>query len=165
MDNQRDYYNFKQLISRLCETMGKPLTDELLESWWKALRHVDFDVVASHVERFLARADEATKFPRPSQMRPKNLVPADPDQPVRNFPRDYWRSAIVDACCKTFMVGFDAMEQILIEDAQLAASLRALLDEVCDQEARDGRTVGQHRYVQRRAEEIHRTHRLPAEAF
>ena len=154
MDGQRDYPRFKNLVSRLCETLGKPMTDELLESWWKALRHVDFDTVSERVEHFLAKADEGTKFPRPAQMRPKNLAPRDPDQPQRDFVRDYWRSCIVNDCCRFSGYTIDGFERVLVEHAMLAASLRMLLDELCGQENQSGRTDGMHKGCRRRCEEI-----------
>lgn len=157
MDNQRDYHRFKSLLARICDTLGKPLTDELLESWWKALKHIDFEVVSSKIETFLARADESTKFPRPAQMRPKHLAPADPNEPVRDHVRDYWRSAVVFEAGKAVGLSMGELEPHVEEQAQtFGSALRALIDELQGQENRDGRTVGQHRYCQREAERIAR---------
>jgi len=162
MDNQRDYHRFRSLLARMCETLGKPLTDELLESWWKALRHVDFDVVSNRIEAFLARADEATRFPRPAQMRPKHLVPADPDQPQRNHVRDYWRSAVVYEAGKAVGLSMEQLEPYVEEmAASFGTALRELINELEGQETRDGRTIGQHRYCQREAERIARVYVNP----
>ncbi len=93
MDLQRDYPAFRTLLKRLCETMGKLFTDELLESWWKALRHCDLFHVERRVDAFLAKAAPETKFPRPSQMRDPEDVPGEtPDQDYR---RGYWRGCII----------------------------------------------------------------------
>jgi len=151
MDHQRDAQKFRNLIVRLCETMNKPVTDELLESWWKALRHVDFETVSDHVDRFLARADDATRFPRPSQMRPKEMVPRENDG--RNHARDYWRSCIVNDCCRYTGCTPDGFEQVMEDNAAaFTDGLRILLDELCAQEMQSGRTEGMHRGCRRQCE-------------
>jgi hypothetical protein len=155
MDQTRDYDKFRRLIGRLCETLGKPITDELLESWWKALRHVDFESVEYRVDRFLARADESTKFPRPSQMRPQDSTPPDDPNVVRNHVRDYWRSAVVNDTARSFGITPAALEPIIVEHAQtLGGSMLQAIDDLCQQELRDGRTTGQHRACQRWCEGI-----------
>jgi hypothetical protein len=50
--------------------MSKPCTDELVESWWKALRYARFDDVEGRIDTFLEKATDTTKFPRPAQFRP-----------------------------------------------------------------------------------------------
>jgi hypothetical protein len=84
MDHQTDYERFRKLLLRLCATMSKPFNDELLESWWKALRAVRYAEVERRIESFLERATEATRFPRPSQMRPDDVPVADPKDEARN---------------------------------------------------------------------------------
>lgn len=83
MDHQRDFANFRRLMARLCETMDKPLTDELVESWWKALRQVQFADVERRMEAFLARATESTRFPRPSSFRPDDAPVYDQKEEAR----------------------------------------------------------------------------------
>jgi hypothetical protein len=83
MDHQRDFANFRRLMAKLCETMDKPLTDELVESWWKALRTVQYAEVERRVDAFLARASEGTKFPRPGQFRPDDAPAYDPKEEAR----------------------------------------------------------------------------------
>jgi hypothetical protein len=155
MDMQRDYDKFRRLIGRLCETLNKPITDELVESWWKALRHVDFEAVEFRVDRFLSRADESTRFPRPSQMRPQDASPPDDPNMVRNHVRDYWRSAVVSDTARSFGITVAALEPIIVEHAQtLGGSMVQVIDDLCGQELRDGRTTGQHRACQRWCEGI-----------
>lgn len=84
MDHQRDFDNFRKLIGRLCSTMDKFMTDELVESWWKALRTVSFPEVERRVDAFIARASDGTKFPRPGMFRPDDApVAADPREDAR----------------------------------------------------------------------------------
>lgn len=83
MDQQRDFANFRKLMARLCETMDKPITDELVESWWKALRSVSFADVQKRIESFLERAGERTRFPRPGMFRPEDQPASDPRDEAR----------------------------------------------------------------------------------
>ena len=73
--------------------------------------------------------------------------------------RNYWRSCVVNEARIACGLTHDAMSQSIVENARtIGAALRNLLDELCEQDMRDGRTVGQHRYCQRRAGEIVRTY-------
>lgn len=101
MDHQRDYPKFQKLMARLCTTMDKFLTDELVESWWKALRTVQFGEVERRIESFIARAGENTKFPRPGQMRPDDAPAYDPrdearDRRIGEESAATWRAFIVE---------------------------------------------------------------------
>lgn len=77
MDQISDFGKFQRLMRRLCETMNKPVTDELVESWWKSLRTVSFAEVERRMDAFIDRATDTTRFPRPSQMRPESLPAPD----------------------------------------------------------------------------------------
>jgi hypothetical protein len=67
MDQQTDYEKFKRLVMRLCVTFDKFASDELLETWWKALRREDYSRIERNIENFIVKADDKTKFPRPGQ--------------------------------------------------------------------------------------------------
>jgi hypothetical protein len=147
---QNDYPRFKRLINRLGETLGKPVTDELLESWWKSLRTSSYDAVEHSVDRFLAKAGEGTRFPRPAQLRPTDdSIPGEVDRP---WVRDFWGSLVVweleNMLCLQHRVttrnGLEAwIAQTRTEHPGFGESLRNLLDELCDLEARTGqRTPG-----------------------
>lgn len=85
MDQISDFGNFQRLMRRLCETMGKPITDELVESWWKALRTVRFAEIERRMEAFMARASDTTRFPRPGQFVPPDVeTVADPKDEARD---------------------------------------------------------------------------------
>jgi hypothetical protein len=155
MDMQRDYPKFTKLLARLCETIGKPMTDELTESWWKALRHCDFEDVAERVDRYIARADESTKFPRPAQMRDKNDVPRSAEELSRNPTRDYWRTQIVLTTAKAMGRDHVTLEPVVEEHRDtLGRAMLDLLNELDQQERRDGRTRGMHIGCERRCFEI-----------
>lgn len=154
MDHQRDFDRFCKLVKRLCDTMRGPATpiysDELVQSWWKALRHVDYMAIENRVDKFLGNADENTKFPRPAMMRPKELTPPDPSETIRNPTRDRWRNEIVQECCYWFGMPVTQFEQVLIARRDdMGVRLKELLDDVEAQERRDGPSIGQARYVQR----------------
>jgi hypothetical protein len=145
MMHQADYAQFKRLINRLGETLGKPVTDELLESWWKALRSSEFREIEAAVDRYLARADENTRFPRPAQFRPKSDRPPN-DAATGNPTRDYWRSMIVHTlqrmlCIEHRITTAEGLEAWLPQTKDNApyfgTSLRGLLDELCDLETRN----------------------------
>lgn len=136
MDHQRDYLNFAKLIGRLCETLGKPVTNELIESWWKSLRNVDYRQVETRVDAFIARAGEKTPFPRPAQMRPEDAPAPSGGDDGRNWKRDYWRTVIVGELERSLMVAkrieapADAEAYLVAHRADLAGPLRFLLDEL-----------------------------------
>jgi hypothetical protein len=83
MDHINDYLNFKRLVMRLCVTFDKFANDELIESWWKALKDVPYKNVENGIDAFIAKADEKTKFPRPAQFRGGTLF-ADPADAARS---------------------------------------------------------------------------------
>jgi len=84
MDHQRDFPNFRKLMARLCATMDKFPTDELVESWWKALRTVSYTEIERRIEAFIANAKDSTKFPRPGQMRPDDAPAIDMREEARD---------------------------------------------------------------------------------
>lgn len=102
MDQQRDFENFKRLMAKLCQTMDKPVTDVLVESWWKSLRTVQYAEVERRIEAYIARATEKTPFPRPGQMRPDDVpVVADAREEARERRMSEenarnWKSFIAD---------------------------------------------------------------------
>jgi hypothetical protein len=77
MDQMADFGKFQRLMARLCSTMDKFATDELVETWWKALRTVPYREVEQRMEDFMARAKENTRFPRPGQFRPDDMPIVD----------------------------------------------------------------------------------------
>jgi hypothetical protein len=68
----------------------------------------------------------------------------------RDHVRDYWRSVIVAEAQQAFGVPSSAMDDFLLANAGVTDVLRDLLNEIDMQNKRDGRTIGQHRYAQRR---------------
>lgn len=149
MDLQRDFPRFRKLMARLCETLGKPLTDELVESWWKALRFSGYEGVERKVENFIAKADETTRFPRPGQMRPEDS--AAPIQVEGDPVRDYWRSSLVAEVCRVKAITPDKLLEELDVDWSLSAALRQTLDQLCAQEREGGRTAAVHRWCNAQA--------------
>lgn len=84
MDAQRDFEPFKRCVMRVATTFDKFANDELIESWWKALRDVPFSAFERRVDSFIASATEKTKFPRPGQFRPEDVrVALDPRDEAR----------------------------------------------------------------------------------
>jgi hypothetical protein len=102
MDQISDFGKFQRLMKRLCETMGKPISDELVESWWKSLRTVHYAEVERRMEAFIDRAGENTRFPRPGQFRPDDIPAAgDPKDEARQRRMDEdnarnWRAFIAE---------------------------------------------------------------------
>lgn len=140
MDLQRDYPAFKKLIGRLCDTLGKPSTDELVESWWKALRHVDLLHVERRVDEFLARATETTKFPRPSQMRDPDATPQI-GHDAENYQRGFWRSVIVHWVGNDLQLSFRELEQLVVAHRDsLGRDMLELLNDLDAENLRIGRT-------------------------
>lgn len=88
MDHIRDYENFKRLVSRISVTFDKFANDELIESWWKALRTANYQDVERRVDDFIRRATDKTKFPRPGQFR---AAEAEPDNWQSRESNRNWR--------------------------------------------------------------------------
>ncbi len=83
MDTMRDFDAFKRLVMRLCVTFDKFANEELIESWWKALRDVQFAHVERAIDEFIANSTDKTKFPRPGQFRPAAQLAADSREAAR----------------------------------------------------------------------------------
>ena len=86
--------------------------------------------------------------------------PADAPAPLlRNPARDYWRSCILHEVCGALGHTASTFEPILMANKDtIGASMQQLLNELCDQEMRDGRTHGMHLGCRRRSERIARTY-------
>ena len=135
MDHQRDYLRFRGLLGRLCETMGKPCTDELVESWWKALRNAPIAAIEARIDAFIAKATDGTRFPRPAQMRPENL-PEIPTDGI-DWSRNYWRSVILANIAGVCGHTDGSLEPMIVEDREPhGAAVRALLDTLDEWEKR-----------------------------
>lgn len=84
MDQIADFGKFQRLMARLGATMDKFVNDELVESWWKALRTVPFGEVERRIEDFIAKSTDSTKWPRPGQFRPASMVVEDSKEEAIN---------------------------------------------------------------------------------
>jgi hypothetical protein len=70
MDTMRDYEPFRTLLDQLCATFDRPpAKDELVQSYWAALKDVHFAEVRRNVERIVRTATSATKWPKPGDLR------------------------------------------------------------------------------------------------
>lgn len=158
MDYQRDYARFTNLIRRLCRGLqefdGEEAFNPLLETWWKALRHVDYQVVEDRVDDFLAKAGESTKFPRPSMMRPPDLTPPPSGELAGNPTRDFWRSAIVNEVAHQLGHTASTLEPHVAALKELARAMLDLLNDECAQELQFGRSHGMFVGCFRRCREI-----------
>ena len=167
MDTQRDYLPFRTLIARLCETMGKPCTDELIESWWKALRNASITAVEARIDAFIAKADEGTRFPRPAQIRPPETVAAsaEPNPYGESWLRGYWRTAIMETLAHMTGQTVAALQPIIVAKREtVGRQIRELMDEMQERETRTGqRTPGHDEYAQKACLEIARAFGLCAE--
>jgi hypothetical protein len=84
MDQMRDFEGFKRLVMRLSVTFDKFANDELIESWWKALRHERLSDLERRVDAFIAQAGEKTRFPKPAQFRATEAASFDPREEARD---------------------------------------------------------------------------------
>lgn len=130
MDYQRDFVAFQKLVTRLCETLNKPCTDDLVESWWKALRHADLAAVEKRVDEFIAKAGEGTKFPRPAQVRPEGTAVTTADG--QDYQRGFWRSLIVNTVAEALDLTIQTLEPVIVANrATLGAWMQVLLNDIC----------------------------------
>lgn len=157
--HKADSDRFRALLDEMADVFSKPRVDDvMLRGYWNALKDLPLEIV----ERCAATHRRYGKFfPKPFELRPKGDKPKHEDPnagPPRNYIRDYWRSAIVDSFCRCLGHTAASFEPVLVEHkTTLGVSMRALLDELEQQERRDGRTEGQHRYVMRMAEAFARS--------
>lgn len=135
MDHQRDYLPFRNLIARLCETMGKPCTDELVESWWKALRNAPITAIEARIDAFIGKAGEGTRFPRPSQMRPEGLPEVSTDN--TDWVRGYWRSVMIANVAGMSGHSMESLEPVILEHrSTVGAAMLKLLNTLDEWEKR-----------------------------
>jgi hypothetical protein len=141
---------------------------ERVEAWWIGLGKMSLPMFVRCMEHLLA----APAWPEYLPKRRGDMTPGDmwkiakelrtgpggaPVPGERNTIRDYWRAAIVHDTARALGHTAATLEPVLIAHKDsLGASMRTLLDEIEGQDRRDGRTVGQHRYVQRKCEQIAR---------
>ena len=66
-----DFEGFKREMAQLCETYNRPLTDEFVQSYWRALSDLKLTEVTGAIQSLLKRG--ADKFPKPWELRDKPL--------------------------------------------------------------------------------------------
>jgi len=144
---------------------AKRYDDALILGYWTALRDLSIETVEAARARW---RKVGRTFPKPSDLRPKDdrgnaRAPSAESEraPARDHARDYWRSMAVaeakDALDLRFRSDGDEILQYLLRShPNFAEALRMLLDELCDQEARGGRTDGMMLGCRRRAAETAR---------
>lgn len=142
---------------------------ERVEGWTVGLRKMPLSTFVRCMEHLLALPAWPDYLPK----RRQDMLPADmwkvvrelragghshmSDPQGRNVVRDYWRSVIIGETCRAFGHTAESFEPVLIANSDaLGHPMRSLLDELEQQERRDGRTEGQHRYVQRACGDIAR---------
>jgi hypothetical protein len=159
MDHVRDFSAFKHLLARLCEVFSKPMTDELLESYWGALRNSSLVQVTSIAERYIASATDKSRMPRPAQLRPDD--DPLPGETGPNWARGFWRSQIVDALFDELAITRRVcapaeVEGYIARHGDAFGSLRPLLDELEDLEAKNKgqRTPGMFQLVTQRCSAV-----------
>lgn len=137
---QSDYPRFKALIGRLCDTIGKPMSEELLESYWKSLRNCELREIESRVDDYIARAGENTKFPRPAQLRPDDVA-APVSQDSTNYQRGFWRSLIVNQIAGCLDLTAETLEPVITANRDTLGSwMRVLLEDACRKDSDGSRT-------------------------
>jgi hypothetical protein len=154
MDHLADFERFRKALARLCETFSKPITNDLMEAWWKALKPVAIDEVERRIDAYIARADDTTKFPKPGQMRPEG-APV-PSAYTGNAVRDFWRLEVVLAVAKPLEYDAARFESVLMRHRDaLGEPMRRLLDAMEAQHRAAGSpTRAMHRYCEDQGRQI-----------
>lgn len=67
-----DFDDFSDVIRRMCVVFGKKATDELVNSYWDALKDLTLPIVRRCAEN---HARFGKFFPKPSELRPKDDTP------------------------------------------------------------------------------------------
>ena len=151
---QSDFTRFKALIGRLCDIMGKPMSEELLDGYWKSLLNCDLEAIEATVDDYIARAGENTRFPRPSQLRPKHVaIPVAEDS--TNYQRGYWRTVIVNTVANALGTDMVGLEPIIIANREsLGAWMLTLLNDVCGKDTGGDRSAVLQSYCEARSLQI-----------
>jgi hypothetical protein len=163
MDSMTDTEGFRKVLARLCATMDRPFTEELVDAWWKSLRHVPFEIVKAKIESFIANVGKDDRFPRPAMMRPPEMDPPADGQHVANHVRDFWRSVIVHEVAYQLGLHPGSFAAHVVQlRASLGESLRQLLDELTTEDMQTGRSAQMHERAKRRCEEAARAYQYIA---
>lgn len=133
----------------------EPLSEAMVEAYWNALRDLPIEVVEGAI---LSHQRFRKSFPKPFELRPKD-EPESAAATIGNRIRDHWRSAICNEAANVFGYRRDLVkfgELLVAHKDTLATQLLHLLNDVEQQDRRDGRTAGLDRFVLRRCAEIAR---------
>lgn len=147
----RDEFEFRKPKGKVCD-------NKLLTDYWQALKDLPIELVRSG---FTRHRKAGRGFPVPADIRPRDErgnakapIGGEQQSSTDNV-RGHWRSIIVSEVCDVLDLrfrheGLDVLDELLRTNGNFADALRHLLDELCDQEARDGRTDGMMRGCRRR---------------
>jgi hypothetical protein len=141
--------------------------EDRIEAWWTGLQKMPFPVFVRCMEHLLAAQAWPDYLPkRKGDMAPGDLWKiarelragaGEGDPAGRNHIRDYWRGAIVHNVAAALGHTAVTFEPVLVAHKDsMGRAMRTLLDELEQQDRRDGRTIGQHIYAQRKCEDIAR---------
>lgn len=72
-----DFERFEQLIRKLESIYGKRIDDAAMQTWWRALRDLPYELLAQRVESHIRYAKF---FPKPGELRPREDRPKETDQ-------------------------------------------------------------------------------------
>lgn len=153
-----DFDRFRALLDQLAALFSREKPDDVLvQAYWNSLRDLPIEIVEACAK---SHQRYGKFFPKPYELRPKDDKPRQ-DLPsgeaARNHVRDYWRNGVVHEASRVFGHTVASFEPVLIANKDsLGRQLVDLLDELEHQDRRDGRTIGQHRFAQRRCAEIAR---------
>lgn len=161
---RNEYEEFKTLIEaefNFWKPKGRKFDAQLISDYWTALVDMPLDKVKAAA---LQWRRTGKGFPKPAEFRPKDAKGNATAPPVHtqneDHARNFWRSLIVAECMDCLDLRFCADGHeifrwlLLANRTTLAASIVHLLDELCEQEARSGRSDGMMLGMRRQARDI-----------
>lgn len=150
-----DYDRFRAMLDEHALMFNRDKPDDILvQAYWNSLKDLPWEIVEACGK---AHQRFGKFFPKPVELRPRDEKPRQnlpTGEAPRNLVRDYWRSAVVTDVARAYGLSVMALEPIVESNSGLAGAMLSVIDELEMLEKRDGRTIGQHRYSQRRGEEI-----------
>ena len=69
MDSRRDFDAFGGMMDQLCAAWNRPVSDDVVKSYWSALKDVPLPEVERNVARIIKTATRRDPWPKPGDLR------------------------------------------------------------------------------------------------
>lgn len=132
-----EYDAFSRELAQLCEAFNRPCTDELVQSYWRALHDLKLSEVVAGVQRVLVSGHD--RFPKPWELREKPLSKATllPENAVMHNRKMWEQAHIADPELARLDLGIARAARLLVREHEGSPQYAEALRE--DRQLRDRR--------------------------